>query len=273
MLIRCVFLFKKGELFKRFQPFFKSMKVLKIGGSAITDKSGYRKELPERIDAIADVISKAWKSGIRDLVIVHGAGSFGHQLVIRHGINNGVKNDEQKLGFADTHAACSELSLFLVKQLISRGVPAISIPPSALIIQDNKRISEFNDRIVLDYLADGYLPVLYGDFVPDKSLGGSPCSGDQIMAWFGKDAEFLVFATNVDGVLDENGTPIPEITKQNFREINFKETSNDVTGAMEGKINELLEVRAPSYIVNAHKPERILDILEGRKTVATVVHS
>ncbi len=251
------------------------MKILKVGGSAITDKSDYMKARPERIESMADAIAKVWNDGVRDLIIVHGVGSYGHAPVIRHGIKDGIKNEGHKLGFADTHAACSELSLLLIKQLIGRGIPAISIAPSALIKQDNKRISEFQEQVVFDYLENGYLPVLYGDFVPDKSLGGSPCSGDQIMAWLGKKSEFLVFATNVDGVLDQEGNPIPEITKENFPEISkhLKETPNDVTGAMKGKINELLELGTTSYIVNAAKPERIIDVLEGRKTVSTMVHS
>jgi isopentenyl phosphate kinase len=249
------------------------MKILKVGGSAITDKSAYLKPLPERIHSMAGAIAKVWNTGVRDLIIVHGVGSFGHAPVIRHGIKDGVRSEKHKLGFADTHAACSELSLMLVKELLAKGIPAISLPPSALLRQDNKRISQFNDKIVFDYLGAGYLPVLYGDFVLDKSLGGSPCSGDQIMAWLGKKAEFLVFATNVDGVLDENGNVIPQITKTNFSEISkhLKETPNDVTGAMKGKVRELLEIGVPSYIVNADSPERVIKILMGEKAACTKI--
>jgi isopentenyl phosphate kinase len=231
------------------------------------------KALPQRIESMADAIAEVWKKGIRDLIIVHGVGSYGHAPVIRHGIKDGIKSEENKLGFADTHAACSELSLMLIKQLISRGIPAISLPPSSLIKQDNKRISEFREQIIFDYLGSGYLPVLYGDFVMDKSLGGSPCSGDQIMAYLGKKSEFLVFATNVDGVLDSEGKPIPEITNDNFSEIskNFKETPNDVTGAMKGKVQELLQIGVPSYIVNADSPERVVKILMGEDALCTKI--
>jgi isopentenyl phosphate kinase len=249
------------------------MKMLKVGGSAITDKSDYMKARPEKIDSMADAIAKVWNKGVRDLIIVHGVGSFGHAPVIKHGINQGIKNEAHKLGFADTHTACSELSLMLIKKLISKGIPAISIAPSALIKQDNKRISEFREDVIFDYLESGYLPVLYGDFVLDNSLGGSPCSGDQIMAYLGKKSEFLVFATNVDGVLDEEGNPIPEITKDNFQEISkhFKETPNDVTGAMKGKVQELLQIGVPSYIVNADSPERVVKILMGDAAVCTKI--
>jgi len=249
------------------------MKILKIGGSVITDKSSYKKPSPEQIKQMAKAVAEVWNKGEHDLIVVHGAGSFGHPVVLKHEINEGIKDNPQRIGYADTHAACSELSLMLTKALIAEGVPAVSIPPAAIIRQKNKRIEEFHDAVVRDYLSRGYLPVLYGDMVPDSELGGSVCSGDQIMAWLGKDAEFLVFATNVDGVLDDKGNLIPKITKENFEEISkhLKETTGDVTGAMKGKIQELLEIGTTSYIVNAGKPNRVIEILAGKETTCTEV--
>jgi len=247
------------------------MKILKIGGSAITDKNDYRKARPEQITQIARAIAEVWKNGEKDIIIVHGAGSFGHKLVIRHGINDGIRTDDQRLGYADTHASCAELSLLVVNALLQEGVPAIPIPPAAIVRQKNKRIAEFNEDVVKGYLSSGYLPVLYGDMVPDSELGGSVCSGDQIMAWLGKDAEFLVFATNVDGVLDDKGNIIEEITKENFDDVSrhLKEKDNDVTGAMKGKIQEILRLNKTAYIVNALKPERIAAVLTGKNTTCT----
>jgi len=250
------------------------MKILKIGGSVITDKDSYKKPSPEQIKQMAKVVAEVWRKGERDLIVVHGAGSFGHPVVIKHGINEGIKDDSQLLGYADTHAACSELSLMLTKALIEEGIPAVSTPPSAIIRQRNKRIEKFHEDVVRDYLSAGYLPVLYGDVVPDSKLGGSVCSGDQIMAWLGKAAEFLVFATNVDGVLDDKGSLIPVITKENFEDVSrhLRERSGDVTGAMKGKIQELLELDTTSYIVNALEPERVVALLMGKGTTCTQIN-
>ncbi len=249
------------------------MKILKLGGSAITEKSGYRKPRIDRINQIVKAIAEVWKEGERKLVIVHGAGSFGHAVVLKHGINEGIRTDEHRLGYADTHAACSELSLLVAKAFIDEGVPAVSIPPSSIIRQKNKRIIEFREDVVKDYLSAGYLPVLYGDMVPDEELGGSVCSGDQVMAWLGKEAEFLVFATDVDGVLDDKGELIPEITSGNFEEVSrhLKERKSDVTGAMKGKVGELLSLGTTSYIVNLAYPERVKALLRGQKALSTIV--
>jgi len=248
------------------------MKVLKIGGSVLTRKSGYREPDADNIRRMAKAVASIWKSGSRDFILVHGAGSFGHPLVLRHGIDNGVKTDEQKLGYADTHAACSELSSLFVKALVEEGAPAVSIPPASVILQKNKRIVGFSS-IPSDYLKRGFLPVLHGDMVPDSALGGSVCSGDQIVAYLGKEADFIVLATNIDGVLDDKGKLIEKITSANFPEISkhFKPSPGDVTGAMAGKIKELLALDTASYIVNAANPERIEALMKGRKAVCTEV--
>ncbi len=249
------------------------MKIIKFGGSAITDKSEFKTANIGQIRKLAKAISTVWSKGMRDLVIVHGAGSFGHALVLKHGINDGITNDSQRLGFADTHAACSELSSIVVSALVEENVPAVSISPNSIIKQKNKRIVEFDTDIIMHYLSRGYLPVLYGDMVPDSEIEGSVCSGDQIMSYLGKDAECLIFTTNVDGVLDGSGKVIPKITAENFSQISghIKETKNDVTGAMKGKINELLEGGVTSYIINAASPERLVDLLHGKEVTGTMV--
>ena len=247
------------------------MKILKLGGSMLTDKKGLRKARPAAMARLAKCAASIWKRGARDLVIVHGAGSFGHALVIRHGLQGGVKNTAQKLGYADTHAACCELSSMLVAALIAEGAPAISIPPAMAIALKGGRISRFDTKLVNDYLDSGYLPVLFGDMAPDSVLGGCPCSGDQIVAYLGKGAELVVLATDVDGVLDDNGVAIPLITSSNMQEISahLKETKNDVTGGMKGKIAELLSMGTDAYVVNGAHPERIEAVFSGKPAIGT----
>jgi isopentenyl phosphate kinase len=251
------------------------MRILKLGGSLLTDKSGYRTPRPDKIKMLASTVARIWKKGARDLVLIHGAGSFGHALVIKHALDSGVKNTAQKLGFADTHAACSELSLILTEELILQGVPAISIPPAMIMSLKGRRISSFNTKIVDDYLKSGYLPVLYGDMAPDSELGGSPCSGDQLVSYLGKGAEMIVLATDVDGVLDDKGKVIPEITSANSKDVSkhlkVSASGKDVTGAMAGKIKELLSIDTPSFIVNGSAPERIEAIFAGKETICTKV--
>ena len=249
------------------------MQILKLGGSVITDKDKPQTADTQAIASLAKMLGRLWKADVRDIVLVHGAGSFGHVLVLEHNIDEGVETDEQKLAAAETHAACAKLTAILVGALIEEGVPAISLPPSMLITQTDKRIVKFDEKKVLDCLAMGQLPVLRGDMVPDTALGMSVCSGDQIVARLGRRAERIVLGTNVDGVMAD-GKVIPLITSQNFSK--YEEhlrpsDSPDVTGGMAGKIKELLAGKVSAYVVNARHPERLEALLMGRKAVCTQI--
>ena len=249
------------------------MIVLKLGGSAITKKHGYMRPDAAGIARLASAVARAWRAGVRNVVLVHGAGSFGHAPVLRYGINNGVRSGKQRLGYAITHSSVSRLSSLVADALLKKGVPAVSIPPAAIVRQENRRIASFDSKIVLGYIKAGYLPVLYGDMVLDSRLGGSVCSGDQIAAHLGRKASRMIFATNVDGVL-ACGKTVPEITKENFAEVKRHLLSSgapDVTGGMAGKIAEILSVKTPAYVVNAKKPERVVALLLGKKAICTKI--
>lgn len=248
------------------------MKLLKLGGSIITNKSGWREANLSAINALAKSVAKAWKKS-RDWVFVHGAGSFGHPLVVKYNLNNGISSTEQKLRFAETHEACMELSILVCSALNAEGVPVISVPPAMVITSKNKRIHSFNTKLIEDYLNSGYVPLLFGDMVPDLELGGSVCSGDQIISYLGKGAEKIILATNVDGVLDDSGQVIQVINEQNFAEISkhLKSDKKDVTGAMAGKLKELLELDTPSFIINGLKPERVKELMLDKEALCTKV--
>jgi isopentenyl phosphate kinase len=83
----------------------------------------------------------------------------------------------------------------------------------------------------------------------------------------------LLHATNVEGVVDDNGHVIPLITKDNFEAISkhFKQKENDVTGAMKGKVGELLLLDTPSFVLNGLKPERIKDAMLGKEVMGTKI--
>ncbi|MCX6773234.1 MAG: isopentenyl phosphate kinase [Candidatus Micrarchaeota archaeon] len=249
------------------------MIILKLGGSAITNKHGWMSANPKAIGNLAIAVAHAWKRGAKNLIIVHGAGSFGHALVIKWKLNNGVKTAEQKVACAKTHAACCALSALVTGALVKKGVPAVSIPPQEIVKSRNRRIVKFNMRLVSAALRAGKVPVLFGDMVPDSKLGFSVCSGDQIVAYLGKKASRIIMASNVDGVMAD-GKLVPFITRKNFAAIapHLKGSSAaDVTGGMAGKIREIMAIKKPSYIVNARNPGRVALLLLGKKAVCTKI--
>jgi isopentenyl phosphate kinase len=250
------------------------MQILKLGGSVLTKKHGFMEADTASIAKLAAVVGKAYKAGVRDLIIVHGAGSFGHAPVIKYNLNDGVRTKKQTWACALTHSACSHFSSHITDALIKAGVPAISVPPADIARSRNRRIVSMDTKVVFDRLKAGYVPVLFGDMLPDSELGCSVCSGDQIVSYFGKYAKKVVMATNVDGVL-ACGKVVPHITRKNFAEVSRHlkcSGAPDVTGGMAGKIKEIMKCRAPAYIVNAKKPARVLALLLGKKAISTRIN-
>ncbi|MCX8175053.1 MAG: isopentenyl phosphate kinase [Candidatus Micrarchaeota archaeon] len=249
------------------------MQILKLGGSAITIKSGWMRANKIAIARLAQAVARAWKKGARNLIIVHGAGSFGHPLVLKWGLDGGVRTPRQKVACFRTHLACCSLSALLTGALVENGVPAVSIPPMDIIRSKNRRIASFNTKPVFAALGSGRVPVLFGDMVPDSKLGYSVCSGDQIAAYLGKKASRVILASNVDGVMAK-GRLVPLITRRNYAKISRHlsgSSSPDVTGGMAGKIKEMLSIRKPVFIANASKPSRITALLLGKKAVCTKI--
>ena len=80
--------------------------------------------------------------------------------------------------------------------------------------------------------------------------------------------------THKSEILDDNGIVVPLISKENFDSVSrhFKESKTaDVTGAMAGKIRELLELDTPSYIVNGLKFERLEALMLWKEAECTEI--
>jgi len=249
------------------------MQVLKLGGSVLTKKQGYMELDQKNINSLAKMLGNSWKSGVRDFILIHGAGSFGHPLVLKYGLDDGIRTDAQKEGMALTHAACTFLSQALIDALVKNDVPAVTVPPISIGKLSDKRISKMDSGIVTSLLSSGFLPVLHGDMMLDEKLGGAVCSGDQLVSYFGKDASRVILGTNVDGIIAD-GKVVPRITKANLSEIlkHVKGSDTaDVTGGMRGKLEELLRIGRPACIANALRPERIEKLLRGEKAICTIV--
>lgn len=98
--------------------------VLKIGGSVITDKSG---ELAARTEVINRISEEITKANVKKLAIIHGGGSFGHPTAQKYGIKEGLREEIQKVGFAETHHVMTVLNGLLMDSLVWHNIPAVSL--------------------------------------------------------------------------------------------------------------------------------------------------
>jgi len=256
--------------------------ILKIGGSAITDKS---KELAARMQDISRLAEEIQKANVQNLIIVHGGGSFGHPLAQQYAINDGFKEENQRIGFAETHHVMTVLNGLFMDALIWRNVPAVSITPSSCIVTKKGRIQCFEEAPLKMLSKMGFLPVMYGDAVFDTELGFTILSGDQIVSYIATrfNVKRIIIGIDVDGLYDAD--PKVKKTAKMFKHLTLeklktlqnklgKPTACDVTGGMFGKIVELLPAIGqgiPVTIVNATKPNYIYKALKGEKVEGTVI--
>jgi len=242
--------------------------VLKIGGSIITDRSSPTpKALVREIKRAAEEIA-----GTSDnLILVHGAGSFGHQLADKYHL---IERFDTK-GLIKTHSCVKILNTMVVDALVSAGVFAVPIHPFSCFLLDNGRIKEMFTSHIKTMLERKLVPVLHGDVVMDATRGISILSGDQIIAYIARrlGAGRIGVGSNTDGVLDAQGKMISLITPGTFHEIQgyiSGSSQTDVTGGMLGKVQELVYLAETSgiesKIFNAAAAGNIKKFLKGTST-------
>jgi len=223
--------------------------ILKIGGSAITDKTGELAAKTEIINRLAEEIKRA---DLDNLIVVHGGGSFGHPTAEKYGIKAGYKEDStQKLGFAETHHVMTVLNGLVMDALIWHEVPAVSIAPSSCFITENCKIRYFDETVLKAMTKMMFTPVMYGDVVMDDKLGFTVLSGDELVAYLAirYNASKIVIGTDTDGLFDAdpktnpNAKPYKKLTLAELKAIQpklGKAQGKDVTGGMAGKIAALI---------------------------------
>lgn len=262
------------------------MIILKIGGSILTNKDSKESEVDAvSLNRIASEIKKSFDNSPQELVIVHGAGSFGHPPAKKHKIGEEFdksKYPEKRLGFCEIQNEVKKLNMFICEAFIKKGLPTIAVPASSFITADNKRITEGNLDLFKQYLNKGFIPVIYGDVVLDDKLEFCVISGDQIIQYLAMNLnpERVILGTDVDGVYNKNPkTHDDALFFDKFTSLEdldtLEGTTNiDVTGGMVGKIKELLylaDLGIESKIINAEVEDNIFKVLENKEVKGTII--
>jgi isopentenyl phosphate kinase len=238
------------------------MKILKIGGSILTDKT---RASAAREDAIL-LMAKEIAQSPEKLVLVHGAGSFGHIPAQRYGLPQKFSPE----GLWATHRSVALLNDMIVEALSRAGVHALPVHPLSCLVLRDGRIDSFNLEPIIRMLQNGLMPVLHGDVAMDLTRRAGIVSGDQLVPYLAKalGADVAAVGCNVDGVLF-HGKALPFISRRTLPEIegDLKGSAGvDVTGGMKGKLLELLDLAdngVDSIIFNALKEGNISRALRG----------
>ena len=262
------------------------MIILKIGGSIITDKDAKKSEVDSsNLKRIAAEIKRSLDNSDKELIIVHGAGSFGHPPAQKYRIGDDFDEEEypqKRLGFCEIQNAVKKLNMLVCEEFISEGLPVIALPASSFMTAKSKRITNGDLELFKSYLSKGFIPVIYGDVVLDENLEFCVISGDQLIQYLAMNLNpnQVVLGTDVDGVYNKNPkTHDDAVLYDRFTSLEdldaFEGTTNvDVTGGMVGKIKELLflaDLGIESKIINAETEDNIYKVLENEDVKGTVI--
>ena len=243
----------------------KELVFLKLGGSLITDKT---QPYTPRLDVIEDIalqISTVLQAhpDLR-LILGHGSGSFGHVAASEYQTRQGFlprpsplmhrerdKTEENYWkGFAEVWYQASALNQFVMKALRKTNVPALALPPSANVIASDGQVSIWEMTPIRMALAAGLVPVIYGDVTFDEVRGGTILSTEDLFGFLARalNPERILLAgleSAVWGDFPARTHKIETITPQTFSEISEgvgKADSADVTGGMQSKVTQMLEL-------------------------------
>ncbi len=258
---------------------------LKLGGSLITDKNRPRTARMDVLARLAAEIREARRQNPQmQLVLGHGSGSFGHTPARKYSTRQGVRSQQEWLGFAEVWKEARALNQLVVEALVSAGLPVIAFPPSAGVSAWDGRVKFWDLRPLRAALDAGLLPLVYGDTIFDEQRGGTILSTEDLLIHLAHELrpKRILLAGIEEGVWADYPAStrlITEITPANFDQLAAQiqgSASVDVTGGMLEKVRTMLGLAGDlpgfaAHIFSGSQPGLVLRALLG-ESPGTVIH-
>lgn len=258
--------------------------ILKFGGSIITQKFSGRPQIKK---AIVWRLAKELKQFIQrspktKIVLLHGAGSFGHPLVFRYQLLEHPLAGPQLLGFAETIYSTRCLDNLLTDIFMAAKLPVFPLQASAVLNEKRGAMFLFNLHHIKQILAAGFIPLLGGDMGLTQKNQAIVVSADRLAVLLGQALpnSRIIFATNVNGVFEkfpppDEKSPLLFLSRKNLKQLLEKMTEQknkyDTTGGMVGKLRTLLSLQGREVIIlNGLQPGALFKAL-SEKPVGTLL--
>ncbi|NHJ01019.1 MAG: hypothetical protein EAX86_02705 [Candidatus Heimdallarchaeota archaeon] len=266
--------------------------IIKIGGSCLSNKMLLYKALKEPseenikaavkidleiIDQIAAEIGQVYFSKKRRMIVLTGVGAPGHFTVLKYNMHKGDDGTlEQHLGLVEAQIAVNNLRQANLKAFLHHKIPAVQVYASSIYQSDKMRIIESYTENFEKFIELGIVPIISGDMVPDRTMGYSVLSGDQILLDLATKFQprRVIFGSDVDGLYDSdpkinrNAKLIPKITQDNMDGYIGEIKGDDASGQLKGKIQEIKNLLEAGFkditLMNLTQKGRLLDVLEDK---------
>ncbi|MDY7082696.1 MAG: acetylglutamate kinase, partial [Halobacteria archaeon] len=135
-----------------------------MGGSVLTDKT--REETLDD-EAFETALNQIAYADTADLILVHGAGSFGHPHAERYDVSGGSRT-----GIYETHSAVARLNAKVVEYLHERDVNALPVHPLSCATKTDEGFEMMTTQIQT-MVDEGFTPAVHGDGVVHERRGAS----------------------------------------------------------------------------------------------------
>lgn len=241
---------------------------LKLGGSAITDKTRPATPKPDVIREMARAVcaARAQDPALR-LLLGHGSGSFGHYTAKKWGYGE----PGNWRAYAETAASAARLNRLVTDIFLEQDVPVVSVQPSASArCRDGELIALESSNIILALQHD-LIPLVYGDVAFDETREMSIVSTDALFAYLAPllQPHRIIYATAVNGIytadplLHPDAQLIPEITPASFVHLRAHVGAShgvDTTGGMLDKLSRAIALvrNLPTLQVHILAAQRML---------------
>jgi isopentenyl phosphate kinase len=133
------------------------------------------------IERLAGEIAQACAQDVGlKIVLGHGSGSFGHVPARKYHTRQGVNSVEEWYGFVEVWREADELCRLVMQALGKARLPALRLPPSAMVIARHGKVESWDLGTLQQALDRDLLPVIHGDVTFDRVLGGTILSTEDL---------------------------------------------------------------------------------------------
>jgi len=258
--------------------------TIKLGGGLITDKGSMKKFDQKAVEKVVGALCSVSELGA-SIILVHGAGSFGHLLAKKWGIADGLdihEEEEQGGAVREIRSDMRELNELVIEKMTEMGLECSGHPPSDWAKGTGPGFT--GDVSIFERKPSDSIPVTFGDVVDtdDESRFGI-LSGDDLMLRLSTELEVthsIFLIGDSDGVLtgppDESDSELITHLGPNTKINGRHEVDIDVTGGIGLKIDRALEIAKivdEVWIIDGRKPDRVLELLTSGETTGTKILS
>ena len=171
-----------------------------------------------------------------------------HHQAKKFKLNEGYSSvddyEECRWGVCDTRRSLGRLHRYLLDACLRARIPVVGVAPFDFLISDRFELNEANYAPLferLEYLlAQGFVPMLHGDVLLDRTKHWRIFSGDDLLLKLAEHFQprLCAFLTSVPGVLRSDGSVMEEfaVDQIQFDQLESPLTSIDVTGSMQNKV-------------------------------------